>query len=84
MTLEELINSKRHACTDSGFESLFIPDNAFPFQRALIEWGSEVYQAVAMGRKGMGMEKTKTPPYFEETRRDSVSSLEVMGAAFFP
>ena len=47
MKLEELLEKKRHAYDDDGFEPTFMPDKLFDFQKALIEW------AVRKGRAGI-------------------------------
>ena len=112
MTLSELIEKKRHAHGDSGFKPTFIPDAAFDFQKALIDWsvykgeqhlcplqlhtiaravelwsnpgevvftpflgvGSEVYQAVTMGRRGIGCELK--PFYYRQALKNCATAGE--------
>jgi hypothetical protein len=54
MTLSELIEKKRHAHGDSGFKPTFIPDAAFDFQKALIDWSVYKGRAALFADCGMG------------------------------
>lgn len=47
MTLNQLLERKRHAYDDLGFEPRWMPSQAFDFQRALLGW------AVKKGRAGI-------------------------------
>lgn len=54
MNLSELIERKRHAYGNAGFRPTFIPDAAFDFQRALIEWAVEKGLAALFADCGLG------------------------------
>lgn len=54
MTLAALISKKRHAYEDAGFETRFMPPQAFDFQKALIQWAVRKGRAALFADCGMG------------------------------
>jgi len=54
MTLSELLERKRHAYDDLGFEPSFIPSDAFDFQRALITWAVKKGRSSIFADCGLG------------------------------
>ena len=54
-TLNELLEKKRHAYSNAGFKPVFMPDAAFDFQKALIEWSVEKGRS-ATKAKGKALE----------------------------
>jgi hypothetical protein len=54
MKLETLLERKRHAHDDAGFEPVFMPDNLFDFQRALVEWAVRKGRAAIFADCGLG------------------------------
>ena len=52
--LEQLLVSKAHSYEDAGFVPSFIPDQAMPFQRVLIEWAVKKGRAAIFADCGMG------------------------------
>lgn len=53
-TLETLLESKRHAYADAGFNPVFMPDKLFPFQSALVEWAVRKGRAALFADCGLG------------------------------
>jgi hypothetical protein len=58
-TLETLLESKRHAYADAGFKPVFMPDNLFPFQAALVEWAVRKGRAALFADCAAGREMRK-------------------------
>jgi hypothetical protein len=57
---QKLLERKRHTYDDAGFEPLFIPDQLFDFQRALVEWAvrkgrSAIFADCGLGKSAMQM-----------------------------
>lgn len=52
--LASLLERKRHSYADAGFKPSFIPDGAFDFQRALIEWAVNKGRAAIFADCGLG------------------------------
>lgn len=72
MTLETLLDKKRHAYADQGFKPTFIPDACFDFQQALIEWSVLKGRAAIFADCGLGkslMELTFAENVVRETNR---------------
>ncbi len=54
MTYEEFIASKLHVDSDDGFEPVFMPDEAFDFQAALIAWAVRKGRGALFEECGLG------------------------------
>jgi hypothetical protein len=54
MKYGEFISKKQHVGADHGFAPAFMPDQAFPFQRELIEWATRKGRAALFADCGMG------------------------------
>lgn len=54
MTLTQLIEKKRHAYEDAGFNPVFMPDQLFDFQRALVDWAVRKGRAAIFADCGLG------------------------------
>lgn len=54
MKLDQLLQKKRHAYDDLGFEAKWIPEQAFDFQRALIQWAVKKGRAAIFADCGLG------------------------------
>jgi len=54
MTLTQLIEKKRHAYEDAGFNPVFMPEQLFDFQRALVEWAVKKGRAAIFADCGLG------------------------------
>lgn len=77
MSYGAFLEAKAQLGTFDGFAPTYMPDFLFDFQQALVEWavltpfmgvGSEVYQAVEMGRRGIGVELK--PSYYRQAQRN--------------
>jgi len=51
---ESLLERKRHAYNDAGFNPTFIPDKLFDFQKALVEWSVKKGRAAIFADCGLG------------------------------
>jgi hypothetical protein len=54
MKYETFLDAKRQLAGNFGFEPTFMPDQAFPFQRALIEWAVKKGRAAVLADCGLG------------------------------
>ena len=54
MKYEKFLSGKRQMGCDHGFDPVFMPDQAFPFQRDLIEWSVRKGRAALFADCGMG------------------------------
>lgn len=52
--LDQLLESKAHAYEDAGFDPVFMPERAMPFQRSLITWAVKKGRAAIFADCGMG------------------------------
>lgn len=53
-SLEQLLERKRHRYEDAGFAPVFMPDQLFDFQRALVEWSVRKGRAAIFADCGLG------------------------------
>lgn len=51
---QSFLQGKRHLAGEFGFDPVFMPDSAFPFQRDLIEWAVRKGRAALFADCGMG------------------------------
>ena len=58
--LNELLEKKRHAYSNAGFKPVFMPDAAFDFQKALIEWSVEKGRSAILADCGLGKSLMQT------------------------
>mgnify|MGYP000343605733 CR=1 FL=1 len=54
MTYEEFLAAKIHSSIEHGFAPGFVPEAAFGFQRALLEWACRIGRAAIFAECGMG------------------------------
>lgn len=54
MTYQQLLESKRHAFDDAGFDPVFMPDMLFDFQKSLTEWAIRKGRAAIFADCGLG------------------------------
>jgi hypothetical protein len=54
MDLKTLLERKRHAYDDLGFDPVWMPDKAFDFQKALISWAVKKGRAAMFADCGLG------------------------------
>lgn len=52
--LHTLLEQKRHAYEDAGFKPVFMPEQLFDFQRALVEWAVKKGRAAIFADCGLG------------------------------
>jgi len=52
--LDALLERKRHAYDDAGFDPVFMPDELFDFQRSLVEWSVRKGRAAIFADCGLG------------------------------
>lgn len=64
----EFLTRKSQLADSGGFEPVDLPTHLFDYQTNLVEWASEVYAAVQMGRFAIGAELK--PSYYEQAVRN--------------